>query len=207
VTKKAIWLTTSVMLACTFLHGQSKRLLLHESELSFLGFTIGKSTFEDITRKLGPSEKIDLHHLTHDPVYHGDEAVCYKSANRPNTIVLFVTGAMGGWHEITGFIIAKKSAFPGLGDCPTIKGSIGLLRNLSFSSSRADLKKAFGRACTSGDPTTKRTDTLEFCRDEDLPFAKKKDSDPDTFNRGDWVTARFKNDRLIYLDWSRIDSL
>jgi hypothetical protein len=109
----------AVLLASTAL-GQSPRSVPSEAvaaHLSVLGFTLGKSTLDDVTQKLGPS-----------PVRRclpGDsesKEVCYVSSGYgPETVVVFEAGFSGGWSELDGYKIISGPIRPSCDQqCPAI---------------------------------------------------------------------------------------
>lgn len=74
-------------------------------DLVFAGFTLGKSTINDVRQKLGATEKVKMSH-TED----ADEFICYVfPARSREMVVFFITGSQGGWTELTGYRLVVRS--------------------------------------------------------------------------------------------------
>jgi hypothetical protein len=67
-------------------------------------FELGKATIDDIQRYFGPSEL--------RPLEQGDgpeRALCYSNGNKASSpTVVFETGALGGWKEITAYRLTTR---------------------------------------------------------------------------------------------------
>jgi hypothetical protein len=75
------------------------------SNLSLMGFTLGKSTIGDVETRLGKAKKRKCSASGGDSV-----ELCYIVPGSDNTEVIFRSGATGGWIELDNFeLIANVS--------------------------------------------------------------------------------------------------
>ncbi|MGB7848700.1 MAG: hypothetical protein WBL63_24020 [Candidatus Acidiferrum sp.] len=83
--------------------------------LEILGFVLGKSTLADVEAKLGKSV---ARKCSRDE--EASKEVCYLSAGKDATKVVFEAGFSGGWQELDGFkVIAGGVERPCYRQCPT----------------------------------------------------------------------------------------
>jgi hypothetical protein len=68
------------------------------SHLRMMGFLLGKNTLADVQAKLGKSAAIKCSHQE-----EASKEVCYVSAAKDQTKVVFEAGFSGGWKELDGY--------------------------------------------------------------------------------------------------------
>jgi hypothetical protein len=78
-----------------------------------------------------------------------DEAVCYRSAsNEDDTIVVFYSGALGSWTDVTRISVAKSRALPWSAKrCKPnrlVSRNLEFLRGLKLGSQATDVSRALG---------------------------------------------------------------
>src|SRR5450755_3190242 len=85
----------------------SKSVEIAKADASILGLAIGRSSLKDVEAKLGPSKTA---RVSRDE--ESDVSVCYVSPT-DGTVLVFYSGAMGGWKDITWFALwSREAAFP-----------------------------------------------------------------------------------------------
>lgn len=94
------WVTIGAGLA--FAQSQPPRGLAHD--LRIMGFTLGKSTLADVQAKLGKSA---VRKCSYEE--EASSEVCYVSAARDQTKVVFEAGFSGGWKELDGYKVIAGS--------------------------------------------------------------------------------------------------
>ena len=88
--------------ALAFAQSQPPRSL--GGDLRIMGFTLGKSTLADVQAKLGKSAIIKCSHEE-----EASNEVCYASAAKDQTKVVFEAGFSGGWKELDGYKVMSGS--------------------------------------------------------------------------------------------------
>lgn len=115
-----------------------------ESNFKLLGFTLLKSSYKDIRAKLGQAKGFQTEQGEEAPLY-----ICYKSNNRRDgTIVVFETGAMGGWEKIVAFrLISDKTSFRWRNKCkktPFVSKNIQTRSGIKLGITQKQLEKILG---------------------------------------------------------------
>jgi hypothetical protein len=180
---------------------------LDSTYLTILGFTIGKSSIEDVRKTLGQAPEKQEE--------NGPRQLCYVSKNPVDqTRVVFISGAMGGWETLTGFqVIGQEAWDDSLGCLQTekISRSIRVGDNLFLGVSTTDLMKRLGtpteraghlirwwysgkQKMTQRERETAETTFKKSLRDEDTYFDSM--SGIDASEKGDRVTS-FAVDRAV----------
>ncbi len=114
--------------------------------LKILGFSIEKSSIEDVRKALGQAvEKQEE---------NGPRQLCYVSSDPTDKIrVVFITGAMGGWETLTGFQVIANEAWDDSLSClqtEKISKSIRVGGNLYLGVNINDLRKHLGAPTETG---------------------------------------------------------
>jgi hypothetical protein len=90
----------------------AKRVKITDDDAAVLGFAIGHASLEDVQGKLGSAttERVSREE-------ESDIAICYVSP-ADGTVLVFYSGAMGGWKDITWFALwSGKAAFANASRC------------------------------------------------------------------------------------------
>lgn len=67
-------------------------------------FELGKATIDDVQSHFGPNKPYAI-----EPGDGADVAVCYSNGmGASSPAIIFVTGALGGWKEITAFRLMRR---------------------------------------------------------------------------------------------------
>src|SRR4051794_37274042 len=69
-----------------------------KSQLTVMGFTLGKSTLADVQARLGRSAPRKCSREE-----EASKEVCYVSSGKDHTKVIFEAGFSGGWTELDGY--------------------------------------------------------------------------------------------------------
>lgn len=133
--------------------GESRPGEIGQSDRSILKITIGVHTFNDVLRILGKAQivggKSEETNLVSepDPEIEGD-AVCYVSSHPGDgTQVVFGSGPMGGWKQITFFQVLDGSLALDLpcAPSPLVKKTIATPSGLRLGASVKSLRFKLGR--------------------------------------------------------------
>lgn len=107
--RRLVLLTLAAILPAQSL--PSKDLARH---LTMMGFTLEKSTLEDVQAVLGKSAATKC-----PPEESGSMDICYVAAGRDKIRVVFEAGFSGSWKELDGFkVIAGSLDLPCYRQCP-----------------------------------------------------------------------------------------
>lgn len=166
--------------------------------------TIGETTFADIERKFGKSARFRT--STDDGE---DEFLCYADlAQEPVSFVIFETGAMGGWDQVTGFRITKNKPK----QCEvTARGLASKIGNgIKLGDGRADFARKFKgelRATSDGVFAYERESKRRATADE-LAYLRKTfpTSSATEFDVIVEAVATFSKGRLADYSLRRIES-
>jgi len=187
----------------------TKNAEITDADATILGFTIGHASLKDIQAKLG-NAKIER-------VSRGEEsdtAMCYVSPV-DGTVVIFYSGAMGGWKDITWFAIwSREAAYPTPSHCAPstlISQKLATASGLRLGLSKNELEGMAGRPTKVG-PASARYEYLCHRKMTGKEIKGFKDvnnwnvtSDP-YFDRMSWVDVRYVNSAASRLEIGRIES-
>jgi len=127
-----------------------------------MGFTIGKTTLADVQAKLGCSER---RKCSYDS--EADDEVCYVAPDKDGTIVVFASGAVGGWTELTGYKVISSSV-----DAHCYRQCFRSRKVNRKVKTKAGLRLGLTReqlVALLGAPSEVRGNTLIFSRSLDMP--------------------------------------
>lgn len=133
--------------------GESRPGEIGQSDRSILKITIGVHTFNDVLRILGKAQIVggkseETNVVSEpDPEIEGD-AVCYVSSHPGDgTQVVFGSGPMGGWKQITFFQVLDGSLALDLpcAPSPLVKKTIATPSGLRLGASVKSLRFKLGR--------------------------------------------------------------
>src|SRR5690349_822293 len=82
----------------------TKKVDISDADARILGFAIGEASLKDVETKLGSAP---VQRVSRDE--ESDTAICYVSPADGNVLV-FYSGAMGGWKDVTRFAIWSREA-------------------------------------------------------------------------------------------------
>jgi len=186
----------------------SKRVEIADADATILGLTIGYSSLKDVQAKLGAAETARVSHEE-----ESDISVCYTSPI-DHTVVVFYSGAMGGWKDMTRFAIwSPEAAYPHASQCASselVSKSLATASGLRLGLTKKELEKIAG-------PTKVGSASAKYeylCRRQMTPeeIAGFKDAnnwdvtkDP-YFDRMSWIDVRYANSAASRLEIGRIDS-
>lgn len=180
------------------------------ADTKFLGFTIGHSTLKDVQARLGPANVVTVSPGGAD----SDQSVCYFSPS-DGTVVIFYTGPMGGWRDITWFAIwSQKAAFPKRAECSpskVVSRTLSIASGVRLGLSRAEFERLAG-VPTQRKPAIdeysylcRRRMTAEEIRGFKTANGWNVTSDP-YFDRTSWIKAWFRDSGTSRIDIGEVES-
>jgi hypothetical protein len=174
-----------------------------------LGLLIGGASLKDVQAKLG-SAKITRVSREEE----SDLSVCYVSP-RDGTVLVFYSGAMGGWKDITWFALwSSTAAFPHSSQCSTsakVSHDLTTSSGLRLGLTHSQLEGIAGK------PTRVRRSSVNYdyiCRqkmtDEEIKGFKTANNwdvtkDP-YFDRMSWIEVYFTNGKASRIEVGRTES-
>jgi hypothetical protein len=188
---------------------ETKRVEITDSDATILEFAIGHVSLKDIQAKLG-SAKIERVSREGE----SDTAMCYVSPV-DGTVLVFYSGPMGGWKDMTWFAIwSREAAYPNPSQCASstlISRSLATASGLRLGLTKNELEGIAGRPTKVGSASAK----YEYlCRrkmsvKEIQGFKDVNNwdvtSDP-YFDRMSWIDVRYANSAASRLEIGRIES-
>jgi hypothetical protein len=187
---------------------RAKKVDIADADATILGFAIGAS-LKDVQAKLG-SAKVER--VSGDE--ESDVAICYVSPT-DGTVLVFYSGAMGGWKNVTWFALwSRNAAFPHASRCTPsaeVSQKLSTQSGLRLGLTEAQVK---GIAGTATSPARSSVKYDYVCRrkmtDEEIRrFQTVNDwdltSDP-YFDRMSWVGVHFANAMVSRIEIGRIES-
>jgi hypothetical protein len=121
----------------------AQKVEISDADATILELRIGRASLKDVQAKLGSAN------LTR--VAHGEESdvsICYVSAI-DGTVLVFYSGAMGGWKNITWFALwSREAAFPHASQCMSSKAvsrSLHTKSGIRLGLTKADLEQIAGK--------------------------------------------------------------
>jgi hypothetical protein len=178
------------------------------SDATILGLAIGRASLKDVQAKLGNA---NVTRVSRDE--ESDISVCYVSPI-DGTVLVFYSGAMGGWKDITWFALwSREATFPHASQCTPSKLVSQGLRTPSgvrLGLTKADLERILGK------PKERGTKSLKYsylCRkkmtEEEITRFKTMDwdvrSDP-YFDRMSWIEVRYTESTTSRIEVGEITS-
>lgn len=185
------------------------RVEITDADATILGLTIGRASLKDVQAKLGTAS---VRRVSHDE--ESDVSVCYVSP-LDGTVLVFYSGAMGGWKDITWFALwSREATFPHASQCATSKAvsrSLHTQSGIGLGLTNADLEQIVGK------PTEHATRSLKYnflCRrkmtaDEINRFKVANDWDVQNnpyFDRTSWIEVRHTGSTATRIEVGSLDS-
>src|SRR2546429_7490493 len=132
---------------------KTKRVEITDADATILGFAIGNASVKDVQAKLG-SAKIERVSREEE----SDTAMCYVSPV-DGTVLVFYSGAMGGWKDITWFAIwSREAPYPNPSQCassPLISQNLATDSGLRLGLTKNELEGIAGRPTKAGSASAK----------------------------------------------------
>jgi hypothetical protein len=185
-----------------------KKVSITDADATILGLTIGRASLNDVQTKLGNGK---LARVSRDE--ESDVSVCYVSPI-DSTVLVFYSGAMGGWKDITWFALwTREAGFPHASQCTSSKL---VSRNLSTQSGvRLELTNAALEQIV-GKPTEHAPESVKYnylCRRKMTEDEIKRFKDANNwearypyFDRTSWIEAHYLNSTVARIEIGRFDS-
>ncbi|MBI5191391.1 MAG: hypothetical protein HZA22_12080 [Nitrospirae bacterium] len=199
-----------------FYNGTTVNITEYETELAadnskLSGIAIGNSTLNDVQKKFGVSQvyKDNTYEESPDALYY------ISSINDDNTVVIFASGPMGGWETVDNITITTKDMLEesNIKCTPTklISRNMRTDSGLVLGLNKQQVENIIGVK-----PTMVVNDTYVFSTSvqkkmTDAEFDKARSgftSLSDNYYTLWWyIEARFKNDRLVYINITTAEEL
>lgn len=186
----------------------TKRVEITDADATILGFAIGHASLVDVQAKLG-SAKIERVSREEE----SDTAICYRSP-ADGTVLVFYSGAMGGWKDITWFAIwSREAAFPHASQCASstlVSQSVSTDSGLRLGLTKNEVAEIAGRPTKVG-PTSSKYEylCLQKMTEEQIKGFKANNWDvtKDPYlDRMSWIDVRYVNSAAARLEIGRIES-
>jgi hypothetical protein len=134
-------------------HKSAGKLQIADADAIIIGLGIGQASLQDVQAKLGRAK---ITRVSRDE--ESDVSVCYVSPT-DGTVLVFYSGAMGGWTEITRFAVwSRAAAFPHASQCTPSKlvsWNIAAESGLHLGPTRQEIEKIAGKPRTSAPASAK----------------------------------------------------
>jgi hypothetical protein len=185
------------------------RVEITDADATILGLTIGRASLKDVHAKLGSA---NVTRVSRDE--ESDVSVCYVSP-LDGTVLVFYSGAMGGWEDITWFALwSGEATFPRASQCTISKAvsrSLHTQSGIRLGVTKADLEQIAGKA------TELAARSLKYsflCRrkmtdDEVKRFKAVNNWDVRNnpyFDRTSWIEVRYSDSTATRVEVGRFDS-
>ena len=187
----------------------TKRVDVSDADAAILGLAISRASLKDVQAKLG---KATIERVSRDE--ESDTAICYLSP-ADGTVLVFYSGAMGGWTDITHFALWSRAAmYPHRSQCTAstlVSQNVATASGLRLGLTQKQLEEIAGKPTKSGAVTSK----YEYlCRrkmtaDEINRFkdANNWDATSDAyFDRMSWINVRYARSLVSRIEVGRIES-
>jgi hypothetical protein len=185
-----------------------KKVEITDADATILGLSIGRSSLEDVQEKFGRAE---IKRVSGEE--ESDVSVCYISPI-DQTILVFYSGAMGAWKDVTWFAIwSHEAAFPHASQCASsilVSQSIATDSGLRLGLTKKEVAGIAGRPTKVG-PTSSKYEYLclqKMSEEQVKGFnANNWDVTKDPYlDRMSWIDVRYLNSTAARLDIGRIES-
>lgn len=188
---------------------ETKRVEITDADAAILGFAIGHASLKDVQAKLGRAK---IERVSREE--ESDTAMCYVSPV-DGTVLVFYSGAMGGWKDITWFAIwSREASYLHPSQCASstlISQNLATASGLRLGLTKNELEEIAGRPTKVGSASAK----YEYlCRrkmtGKEIKGFKDMNnwdvtSDP-YFDRMSWIDVRYVNSAASRLEIGRIES-
>jgi hypothetical protein len=186
-----------------------KRVEITDADAMILGLRIGRSSLKEVQAKLG---RAGIERVSRE---EGSEvSLCYVSPI-DQTILVFYSGAMGAWTDVTWFAIwSREAAFPHRSQCASstlVSQSLATDSGLHLGLTKKEVEEIAGSPTKVG-PTSSKYEYLclqKMTEDEIKGFKTANNwdvtSDP-YFDRMSWIDIHFKNATASRIEIGRFES-
>ncbi len=187
----------------------SKKVDVSDTDATILGFAIGHASLKDVQAKLGDAT---VERVSRDE--ESDTAICYVSP-ADGTVLIFYSGAMGGWRDLTHFALwSPKAKYPHQSQCTPsaqVSRNVATTSGLRLGLTQNQLEQIAGKPTKSGSETSK----YEYlCRAKMTPEEIKGFKDANNwdvtndpyFDRMSWIKVQYANSVASRIDIGRIGS-
>ena len=188
----------------------AKRVDITDADATILGLAIGHASLKDVQAKLGSA---NIERVSREE--ESDTAMCYVSPV-DGTVLVFYSGSMGGWKDITWFAIwSREASYPHPSQCASstlVSRNVATASGLRLGLSKNELEEIAGRPTKVGSAASAKYEYL--CRrkmtGEEIKGFKDVNnwdvtSDP-YFDRMSWIEVRYANSAASRLEIGRIES-
>ncbi len=185
-----------------------KKVDITDADAIIHGLRIGHSSLEDVQQKFG---RADIERVSREE--ESDVSVCYISPI-DQTILVFYSGAMGGWKDVTWFgIWSHEAAFPHASQCASstlVSQKIATDSGLRLGLTKKEVAAIAGRPTKVG-PTASKYEylCLQKMTEEQVKGFKANNWDvtKDPYlDRMSWINVRYANYAASRLEVGRIES-
>jgi len=187
----------------------AERVQISDADATILDFTLGNTSLKDVQQRMG-SAKVERVTKAEE----SDIAICYVSP-KDGTVLIFYSGAMGGWEDLTWFALwSRKAAYPRVASCTP---SESVFHNLTTRSGlRLGLSQREANQI-SGTPTKISRSTMKYdyiCRQRMTEEQIKKfkavnnwdASDDPYFDRVSWADIHVGREGAFRIEVGRYES-
>jgi hypothetical protein len=188
---------------------QGARVEITDDDGAILGFAIGHASLKDVQAKLGSAR---IERVSREE--ESDVAICYVSP-ADGTVLVFYSGAMGGWKDITWFALwSGKAAFADASRCtPSAQVSQNLTTasGLRLGLTQGQLNRIAGTP-TKVSGSSAKYDYLcrrKMSQEEITRFKTANNWDVTTdpyFDRTSWIDVYFKDAAASRIEIGEIES-
>lgn len=187
----------------------ARKMEIADADATILDLAIGRASLKDVQAKLGSAKVTRV-----SSEEESDIGICYVSP-ADGTVLVFYSGAMGGWKDITWFALwSRTAAFPHTSQCtPSAKvsQSLSTRSGLRLGLRQAQLKEIVGTSSTVEGSSLKYD---YVCRqrmtDEEVKSFKAVNNWDVTsnpyFDRMSWIEVHFTNAAASRIEIGKTDS-
>ncbi len=187
----------------------ARKVEIDNADATILSFSIGEASLKDVQAKLGTAK---ITRVTQEE--ESDISVCYISPT-DGTVLVFYSGSMGGWKDITWFALwSKTAAFPNASQCtPSARVShdLSTASGLRLGLTQEQLERIAGK------PTAQKSSSMKYdyvCRqkmtEQEIKRFKTANNwdvtnDP-YFDRMSWIEVHFRTGKASRIQVGRTES-
>lgn len=188
---------------------QVKRVEIADADATILGFAIGHACLNDVAASLGSAR---LERVSREE--ESDVAICYVSP-ADGTVLVFYSGAMGGWNEITWFALwSGKIAFANASRCTPstrVSQNLSTVSGLRLGLMQGQLNRIAGTP-TKASVSLAKYDYLcrqKMSQEEITGFKTANNWDVTTdpyLDRTSWIDVYLKDTKASRIEIGKIES-
>ena len=180
-----------------------------DKDATILGLRIGRASLKDVQARLGTAS---IGRVSREE--ESDVSVCYVSPT-DGTVLVFYSGAMGGWENVTWFALwSREAAFPHAAQCAhskLVSRDLAAQSGLRLGLTKQELETIAGKPTKIGHTSAKyeylcrRTMTEEEIKGFKTVNHWDVTSDP-YFDRMSWIEVRYANSTASRIEIGQIES-